>query len=95
MMAPPAARQRIDKWLWHARIVRTRTAATELVRAGHIRVNGRRTTAAGGTIRPGDVLTIALDSSVRVVRVEGIGEKRGGPAGARGLYSMADHAGKP
>ena len=35
-------RQRIDKWLWHARVVRTRSAAAALCDAGLVRINGAR-----------------------------------------------------
>ena len=79
-------RQRIDKWLWHARMVRTRTAAAALTAAGFVRLNGKRMTAAGHPVRIGDVVTLALDRTVRVVRVEGFCERRGGPPVARTLY---------
>jgi ribosome-associated heat shock protein Hsp15 len=80
-------RQRVDRWMWHARIVRTRSAAAELALAGHVRLNGVRIEAASRAVRPGDVLTIALDRAVRVLRVEGFAERRGGAEDARGLYS--------
>jgi ribosome-associated heat shock protein Hsp15 len=35
-------RQRLDKWLWHARVVKARTLAAALVEAGHVRINGVR-----------------------------------------------------
>ena len=79
-------RQRIDKWLWHARMVRTRTAAAALTAAGYVRLNGKRTTAASHPVRIGDVVTLALDRTVRVVRVEGFCERRSGPPAARALY---------
>jgi ribosome-associated heat shock protein Hsp15 len=79
-------RQRIDKWLWHARMVRTRAAAAALTAAGFVRLNGKRMTAAGHPVRVGDVITLALDRTVRVVRVEGFCERRGGPPVARALY---------
>jgi ribosome-associated heat shock protein Hsp15 len=79
-------RQRIDKWLWHARMVRTRSAAAALTTAGFVRINGRRMTAAGHPVRVGDVVTLALDRAVKVVRVEGLCEKRGGAPVARTLY---------
>ena len=78
--------QRIDKWLWHARMVRTRTGAAALTTAGFVRLNGRRMTAAGHPVRVGDVVTVALDRTVRVVRVEGLCERRGGAPVARALY---------
>jgi len=49
-------RQRIDKWLWHARVVRTRTAATALASAGHVRVNGAPSTACSGAMRDDAIL---------------------------------------
>ena len=79
-------RQRIDKWLWHARMVRTRTDAAALTTAGFVRLNGKRMTAAAHPVRIGDVVTLALDRSVRVLRVEGIYGRRGGAPAARALY---------
>ncbi|MFZ0068366.1 MAG: RNA-binding S4 domain-containing protein [Pseudolabrys sp.] len=79
-------RQRIDKWLWHARMVRTRSAATALTAAGFVRLNGKRMTTASHPVRVGDVVTLALDRAVRVVRVEGLCERRGGAPAARALY---------
>ena len=79
-------RQRIDKWLWHARMVRTRTDAAALTSAGFVRLNGRRMTAAAHPVRVGDVVTLALDHSVRVLRVEGISGRRVGAPHARALY---------
>ena len=79
-------RQRIDKWLWHARMVRTRSAAAALVAAGHVRLNGQRVLAASQPVRGGDVVTLALDRSVRLVKVTGFAEWRGGAPEARALY---------
>ena len=79
-------RQRIDKWLWHARMVRTRVDAAALATAGFVRLNGKRMTAASHLVRIGDVVTLALDRSVRVVRVEGICDRRGNAPAARMLY---------
>ena len=80
-------RQRIDKWLWHARMVRTRRDAATLTTAGFVRVNVKRMTAAGHPVRIGDVVTLALDRSVRVIRVKGLCERRGDAPAARALYS--------
>jgi len=67
-------------------MVRTRSAAAALTTAGFVRINGRRMTAAGHPVRVGDVVTLALDRAVKVVRVEGLCEKRGGAPVARTLY---------
>ena len=79
-------RQRIDKWLWHARMVRTRTDAAALTAAGFVRLNGKRTTAASHPVRIGDVVTLSLDRTVKVVRVEGVAERRGNAPAGRALY---------
>jgi ribosome-associated heat shock protein Hsp15 len=70
-------RQRLDKWLWHARVVKARTSAAALVQAGHVRING---------VKAGDVLTIGLDRAVRVLKVAGFSERRGDASAARLLY---------
>jgi ribosome-associated heat shock protein Hsp15 len=79
-------RQRLDKWLWHARVVKARTSAAALVEAGHVRINGVREKAPGHAVRAGDVLTIGLDRIVRVLKVTGFSERRGDAASARALY---------
>jgi ribosome-associated heat shock protein Hsp15 len=78
-------RQRIDKWLWHARVVRTRSAAAALAASGHVRVNAQRIDAASRTVRTGDVITVALDRAVRVLKVIGFAERRGSAEDARAL----------
>jgi ribosome-associated heat shock protein Hsp15 len=79
-------KQRLDRFLWHARVVKARTSAAELVERGHVRINGVRETAPGHAVKPGDVLTIALDRSVRVLKVIGFSERRGDASAARALY---------
>ena len=79
-------RQRIDKWLWHARVVRTRSAAAALAASGHVRLNSQRIDAASRTVRAGDVVTIALDRTVRVLKVAGFAERRGSADDAQVLY---------
>ena len=79
-------RLRIDKWLWHARVVKTRSLAARLVADGHVRVNGARAEAAAKAIKAGDVLTIALERTVLVYRVKALGERRGPAPEAQGLY---------
>jgi ribosome-associated heat shock protein Hsp15 len=79
-------RQRIDRWLWHARLVRTRGAAAALAGAGHVRVNGARIDAPSRVVRTGDVVTVALDRTVRVLKVTGFAPRRGPAGSAEGLY---------
>jgi ribosome-associated heat shock protein Hsp15 len=82
----PADRQRLDKWLWFARIVKTRGLAQELATSGHVRINGQRTTSAAKPVKQGDVLTVALDARTRVLKVQGLLERRGSAADAAPLY---------
>ena len=84
--APAGERQRLDKWLWFARVVKTRGMASKLVTAGHVRLNGVRAAGPDKPVRPGDVLTIALERQVRVLRVVAPGERRGPYEEARRLY---------
>ncbi|GLK83374.1 RNA-binding S4 domain-containing protein [Ancylobacter defluvii] len=79
-------RHRLDVWLWHARCVRTRSAAAELVRAGHVRLNGTRVGAPAQAVRLGDVLTVALAGRVRLLKVIGFSERRGDAQAARATY---------
>lgn len=67
-------------------MVKARTSAAELVGSGHVRINGTRETSPGHAVKIGDVLTIALDRTVRVLKVIAFNERRGDAASARLLY---------
>ncbi|MBB2734696.1 ribosome-associated heat shock protein Hsp15 [Bradyrhizobium japonicum] len=66
--------------------MKARTSAAELVESGHVRVNGEREKSPGHAIKIGDVITIALDRTVRVLKVTAFNERRGDAASARVLY---------
>jgi ribosome-associated heat shock protein Hsp15 len=85
-MSVELERQRVDRWLWHARLVRTRSDAAALAGAGYVRVNGARIDAPGRMVRTGDVITVALDRRVRVLKVLGFVERRGAARTAVSLY---------
>ncbi len=70
-------RQRLDKWLWFARLVKTRKQAVRLIEDGHVRVDARRAGVAAKSVGPGDVLTIALERQVRVLRIVAVAARRG------------------
>lgn len=78
---------RLDKFLWFARIVKTRALAQEMAEKGRIRLNGRVVDRAHAAIRVGDALSFAQRGLVRVLRVEALPGRRGPPAEARTLYS--------
>jgi ribosomal 50S subunit-recycling heat shock protein len=83
---------RIDAWLWRARFFRSRSQASAKAVKGHIRLrrSGEETRIdkASRTIRVGDELTFAIGPRVVAIRVAALGERRGPPAEARGLYDL-------
>jgi ribosome-associated heat shock protein Hsp15 len=83
---PGEGRQRIDKWLWFARLAKTRTLAQKLVLVGNVRVNREKVAAASHLVKAGDVLTIASERGVRVLKVLSPGARRGPAPEARLLY---------
>jgi len=80
-------RLRIDRWLWCARFFKTRSAAAEAVRAGHVRINGHRVKAAH-PVKVGDAVSVDLrDDSSRDVTIIGIPARRGPAPEAAGSYA--------
>lgn len=82
----PENRQRIDKWLFFSRAVKSRSLAAKLVTSGRVRINRDKATQASDLVRPGDVLTITLDRAIHVWKVVGAGVRRGPAEEARRLY---------
>ncbi|MBL4646161.1 MAG: RNA-binding S4 domain-containing protein [Rhizobiales bacterium] len=79
-------RQRLDKWLWYARAVKTRSLAQKLVKKGGVRVNRERVSSPSYLLRLGDVLTITLPRGIKVLKLEGAGTRRGPAPEAATLY---------
>ncbi|NQV55650.1 MAG: RNA-binding S4 domain-containing protein [Rhodospirillales bacterium] len=77
---------RLDKWLWHARIFKSRSLASKFCQSGKIRVNGETTRKAHHIVRPGDVLTFPLGHHIRVFAILELGTRRGPAAEAQALY---------
>lgn len=77
---------RIDKWLWYARVVKTRSAAAALCEDGSVRLNGTRVDQAHKAIRIGDVVTVALAGRIKVLKVLALAERRGPYAEAQHIY---------
>lgn len=78
--------QRLDQWLWFARVVKSRTLAATLIAEGKFRVNREKIEKPSAIVRPGDVVTSAAASNVRILRVAAIGRRRGPASEAQGLY---------
>lgn len=74
--APPIISQRIDKWLFHARFIKSRALATKLVNSKRIRVNGEKISKASYKLRIDDVLTFDLNDHIIVIQILGINPTR-------------------
>ncbi|CAM5409069.1 S4 domain-containing protein [Mycolicibacterium aubagnense] len=79
-------RQRIDKWLFFARAVKSRSLAAKLAVAGRVRINRDKAAQASDLVKVGDVLTITLDGRILVWKVLAPGVRRGPAEEARTLY---------
>jgi ribosome-associated heat shock protein Hsp15 len=79
-------RQRIDKWLFFSRAVKSRSLAAKLVVAGRVRINRDKASQASDLVKPGDVLTITLDRRIFVWKALSAGNRRGPAEEARTLY---------
>lgn len=77
---------RLDKWLWFARVVKTRTLAAALVEDGKVRINRIKITKPSQSVRIGDVLTVTVGPRVRLLKVLAFAERRGPPAAAQVLF---------
>ncbi|PLX34352.1 MAG: RNA-binding protein S4 [Hyphomicrobiales bacterium] len=78
--------QRIDKWLWSARFIKSRSRASQLVNSGKVRRNSERISKPGAKVKPGDVLTFAVHDAVRVIRIIELAARRGPYSEAITLY---------
>ncbi len=91
----PASRLRLDKWLWQARLFKTRADAAGAIVAGHIRVNGARMSKPGHAVAVDDVLTLPLAGRIGLIRICALGLRRGPSSEARMLYIDLDAAPSP
>ncbi|MFL5959445.1 MAG: RNA-binding S4 domain-containing protein [Gaiellaceae bacterium] len=78
-------RVRVDKWLWAARFAKTRSAATELVLGGHVKVGGERVKPAR-EVGAGETIEIRLGAVRRTVVVTGVADRRGPAKASAMLY---------
>ena len=80
------ATQRLDKWLWFTRLVKSRSLASKLIAAGKVRVNRVKITKPSANVKEGDVLTAVIHGRLRVIQVLAPGERRGPAIEAQSLY---------
>ncbi len=79
-------KQRIDKWLFFARAVKSRSLGAKLAGGGHVKINERTSDGADNPVRVGDMLTIMMERHSLVWKVLGLGKRRGPATEAQLLY---------
>ncbi len=87
--APQA--QRLDRWLWYARIFKTRTLAAKFVQDGHVRVTRNQTTVRAEKpsfmVRVSDTLVFTRGEHLRILEIVALADRRGPAAEAQTLYT--------
>ena len=78
--------QRVDQWLWFARITKSRTLAQDLIGRGKVRLNRVKIDKPSVLVKPGDVLTLIVGPVVRSLEILAIGQRRGPAAEAQLLF---------
>lgn len=82
---------RLDRWLWTARMFRTRSLAARAVRAGRVRVNDQRPKP-GSSVRVGDRVRVRKPPYDHHLVVRGLAERRGPAAEAARLYEETEES---
>ena len=80
---------RLDKWLWFARVCKTRSLAQKLCAAGQVRHNGPVTRKPSASVRVGDVIEVDLGRQRRTFTVKALGTRRGSAVDAALLFDEA------
>jgi ribosome-associated heat shock protein Hsp15 len=86
LVEPPVRKERLDKFLFFARALKSRTLAQKTIEAGAVRVNSERTLNTDHRVGAGDVLTMTLHGRILVWKILDVGERRGPASEAAGLY---------
>lgn len=87
-----AESMRLDRFLWFARLAKTRSAAQALAEGGLLRIDGRRIDRAHCPVRPGVVVAFPCNGRVLVLRVLALPRRRGPPAEALATYQLLEPA---
>lgn len=85
-VAPALRKERLDRFLFFSRALKSRTLAQKIIESGAIRVNSERTDRTDHKVGAGDVLTMTLHNRILVWRIIDPGTRRGPASEAQGLY---------
>lgn len=86
LLGNPTSKIRLDKWLWYARVVKSRSLAQTLIKNGKIKVNTNRVSVPSRTVIAEDVLTITLARQIKILKIIAPGTRRGPAPEAQQLY---------
>lgn len=87
---PAGEAMRVDRFLWFARLAKTRAVAQAIATRGTLRIDGRRIDRAHATVRVGSVLAWPWNGGVRIVRIDGLPDRRGPAPEAATLYTAIE-----
>ncbi|WP_240549545.1 RNA-binding S4 domain-containing protein [Devosia salina] len=82
----PIRKERLDRFLFFSRAVKSRTLAQKIIESGAVRVNSEKTERTDFKVGAGDVLTMSLHNRIVVWRILDCGTRRGPASEAQGLY---------
>ncbi|MEO1918558.1 MAG: RNA-binding S4 domain-containing protein [Paracoccaceae bacterium] len=85
-MIEPRQSIRLDKWLWQARFFKARSISAKVVNAGHVRLNGVKVKKSSTPIKVGDTLEFMQAETIRIVKLQALGIRRGPAVEAQTLY---------
>ena len=85
-LVEPIRKERLDKFLFFARAIKSRTLAQKFIETGAVGVNSERTDRSDHKVGAGDVLTMALHNRIVIWRIIDCGTRRGPAPEAQGLY---------
>ena len=77
---------RLDKWLWYARFMKSRSKATKFCQSSRFCVNSSIVIKAHFLVKQNDVLTFSIDNNIKIIRILNLGVRRGPASEAQALY---------
>jgi ribosome-associated heat shock protein Hsp15 len=77
---------RLDKWLWYARFMKSRSKATKFCQSSRFCVNSSIVIKAHFLVKQNDVLTFSIDNNIKIIRILNLGVRRGSASEAQALY---------
>ena len=91
-MTDAGATMRLDRFLWFARLAKTRDVAQALASEGRLRIDGRAVDRSHAPVRVGNILTFFHAGRVRVLRIAALPQRRGPAPEAQSCYQELTHS---